>query len=773
MPKDKDDRHEAVAGVGVGQVLPFKRSAPPHFPHDRPVPIFDPVLVRDGQRGWDRDGDELISPSSLAGEVKAKGFKKRKLEHNHETSLQAQSIPNLQAEEGQTAAARSGSRSGLRSGSGAVPGDMPDLQFTTSTGTLLTCQNAGHVLSCYLQSFGYDPSHFRADATYTTVPPTTPPAGKKRKPHKPLEDHQPPPGSTFTCAITLPTETGLNESVSSSGDGWSSKLGAKQVAQLEVVKKLLENGEIDGFLNPSPSRVPAGQAGRGSESNKPAEEVSISHGRARSDRGTLPNAPPSLNTRQRWDALKAKVQPRLPTISPPLASGSSSGVAAYDHITTPSFWVDSPPLSRHEVHATLLELRLAEPHTARNEECRMLCMISSRPLPIFERGKEPVDIDVSQGDSQGRPRVNAVMRMRDGGKMKKWEKRQVEMAIGWTIRMMRAQLNKAFSIEEGTAKWAIVPLVRSFKRPELHKGPNLRRRDISWDEVEAGDGPFVFPFELSDPDTLQSQVDDAMISTRAEFSRRYYVQTIRTDLSPSSPDPHTPGETLLSTVKTYGIAEPTVRSLEHPSQPILQCELSTPAKSGGFVAGVSQPGMTGHLFIPELQHRHVLSASAFRTASALPAFFLALDDILIAREMDTSIFQSTLHPRLALQALTCPSVTPLAIEKSYQRLEMLGDTLLKLVSTIDMYIKAGRCPSNGIAAGGVDLETLHADRHVLVSNRSLMANAIEAGMVPFIRSAPHRLKQWIPYGWVIEIGTESDGRKATDKQHLGDKVGSS
>jgi endoribonuclease Dicer len=559
--------------------------------------------------------------------------------------------------------------------------------------------------------------------------------------------------------------------VSSSGDGWSSKLGAKQVAQFEVVRRLLENGEIDGFLNPSPSRVPAGQAGRGSESNKPAEELSISRDRARSDRGTLPNAPPSLNTRQQWDALKAKVQPRLPAISPPLASGS--GIAAYNHITTPSFWVDSPPLSRHEVHATLLELRLAEPHTTRNEECRMLCMISSRPLPIFAGGEEPVDIDVSQADSQGRPRVEAVMRLRDGGKMKKWEKGQVEMAIRWTVRMMRAQLNQAFSIEERTAKWAIVPLVRSFKRPELHKRPNLRRRDIAWDEVEAGDGPFSFPFELSDLDTLQSQVDDAMISTRAEFSRRYYIQTIRTDLSPSSPDPHTPGETLLSTVKTYGIAVPTVRSLEHPSQPILQCELSTPAKSGGFVAGVSQSGMTGHLFIPELQHRHVLSASAFRTASALPALFLALDDILIAREMDDTIFGSALRPGLALQALTCPSVTPLAVEKSYQRLEMLGDTLLKLVSTIDMYIKVGGCPGKGIAPGGVDLETLHADRHVLVSNRSLMANAIEAGVVPFIRSAPHRLKLWIPNGWAVEIGTESDGRKATDKQHLGDKVGSS
>jgi dsRNA-specific ribonuclease len=403
----------------------------------------------------------------------------------------------------------------------------------------------------------------------------------------------------------------------------------------------------------------------------------------------------------------------------------------------------------------------------------MLCMISSRSLPISEGSEGFADIDVSQGDSQGRPRVEAVMRMRDGGKMKKWEKGQVEMAIRWTIRMMRAQLNKAFSIEEGTAKWAIVPLVRSFKRPEFHKRPNLRRRDIAWEEVEAGEGPFSFPFELSNLETLQSQVDDAMISTRAEFSRRYYVQTIRRDLSPSSPDPHTPGETRLSTVKTYGIAEPSVRSLEHPSQPILQCELSTPAKSGGFVAGVNQPGMTGHLFIPELQYRHVLSASAFRTASTLPAFFLALDDILIVREMDNSIFRSALRPELASQALTCPSVTPLAVEKSYQRLEMLGDTLLKLVSTIDMYTKAGRCPSNGTATGGVDLETLHADRHVLVSNRSLMADAIEAGVVPFIRSAPHRLKLWIPFGWAVEIGPESDGRKATDKQHLGDKVGSS
>lgn len=66
-------------------------------------------------------------------------------------------------------------------------------------------------------------------------------------------------------------------------------------------------------------------------------------------------------------------------------------------------------------------------------------------------------------------------------------------------------------------------------------------------------------------------------------------------------------------------------------------------------------------------------------------------------------------------------------------------------------------------------ETLHIDRHLMVSNRALQVNAIKAGIVPYIRSSPLRIGDWVPWGWTWNL----NGKKVTDDsvQTLGDKVG--
>jgi hypothetical protein len=476
-----------------------------------------------------------------------------------------------------------------------------------------------------------------------------------------------------------------------------------------------------------------------------------------------PGIESELTPEQRWEAFETSMTGRSAPKSSPIPAGQG-GVATYDHITVPSFFLDSPPLASGELYATLLQLRLAAPHDGRNGECRVLCLVTSRPLPILGKiGEE--EVDVSHGEQAQGCKVKASVRLVRNGKMKKWDEGKLKLAVKWTQRMMRAQLNKPLLAEAGTAKWAVVPMVRGYELPasasrDGERGVRVRKRDIGWDEVAGGNAPLTSPFNLDDTAALVEQIDDAMISAKSEYSRRFYVTRLRHDLSPSSPDPKCPEKTLLEGVKTFGLTP--VPPLQHPNQPMFECELSIPAKTGGFMSTVIFPDLTGHFSIPELNNLHVLTASSFRTASVLPMLFAALDDILIANQMNSTIFHDSLRPELALQAITCPTAKHTSPEKSYQRLEMLGDTLLKLISTMDMYLKA----SQG------ETDAMHTDRHFMVSNRSLKANAIDAGVVPYIRSAPTRVKLWKPHGWSVESADGEEKKEVAVKQHLGDKVSS-
>ena len=71
------------------------------------------------------------------------------------------------------------------------------------------------------------------------------------------------------------------------------------------------------------------------------------------------------------------------------------------------------------------------------------------------------------------------------------------------------------------------------------------------------------------------------------------------------------------------------------------------------------------------------------------------------------------------------------------------------------------------------------DRHKLVSNRTLTANAIKLGLVEFVRDKRLKVKEWVPRDWELEllpgqiapkkaVQTSNDG---PEMRKLGDKAG--
>jgi hypothetical protein len=135
----------------------------------------------------------------------------------------------------------------------------------------------------------------------------------------------------------------------------------------------------------------------------------------------------------------------------------------------------------------------------------------------------------------------------------------------------------------------------------------------------------------------------------------------------------------------------------------------------------------------------------------------ALDDELIAAELAPRFGGNV---ALVREAITCPASRAYPGGTNSERLEILGDTILKLATSVAVYFDM----EDGRQDHGKDEGAMTFDRHKIVSNRALQSSIIRAGLVPYIRGTNRRARDFVPPLW-----TAGDGIVPTT-QVLGDKV---
>ena len=127
-----------------------------------------------------------------------------------------------------------------------------------------------------------------------------------------------------------------------------------------------------------------------------------------------------------------------------------------------------------------------------------------------------------------------------------------------------------------------------------------------------------------------------------------------------------------------------------------------------------------------------------------------------------------MRPDLALEAVTKDSDNTgdhsdeqinfqRGMGKNYERLELLGDSFLKLATSISLY---GLHPDN-------DEFSYHVDRMLLICNKNLRDNAIKLKLFEFIRSQSFNRRAWYPEGLVLKKGKKAT---APNFHQLGDKA---
>lgn len=199
------------------------------------------------------------------------------------------------------------------------------------------------------------------------------------------------------------------------------------------------------------------------------------------------------------------------------------------------------------------------------------------------------------------------------------------------------------------------------------------------------------------------------------------------------------------------------------SQPVFSAELQTVRRN--FLDRPTQQELSRQMcwIAPEPLEIARISSQAARTALAWPAIIHRLESYLIALEAFDRIGLAGVTADLALESFTKDDNTDDQSEqihagrcrgmgKNYERLEFIGDSLLKMTTTMSVFNRT-TC----------DEEGMHCRRMEILCNRRLFTVATESlGLEKYIRSSGFNRDTWYPENLVLLTGR---GAKAEPIKH--------
>ncbi|KAK1778627.1 hypothetical protein QBC45DRAFT_161003 [Copromyces sp. CBS 386.78] len=277
------------------------------------------------------------------------------------------------------------------------------------------------------------------------------------------------------------------------------------------------------------------------------------------------------------------------------------------------------------------------------------------------------------------------------------------------------------------------------------------------------------PYTFLEPDDF---FQDKVVVDPYDGARKFFIRHRRHDMKPTDPVPD-------------GIVPPNHRAWKGlgTTHDILNYSNSLWAKSRGFmVFQADQPVVEAGListrrdFLDDairdedlepqqcflvLEPLRISPIPADVTAMLLcfPSIIHRVESNLVALDA-CKLLGLELRPDLALEALTKDSVNSdehdaeqenfqTGMGDNYERLEFLGDSFLKMATTMSIYTLI---PDKG------EFE-YHVERMLLVCNKNLFNNALEVGLEEYIRSMSFNRRQWYPEGLVLKKGKTKDTRR--------------
>ncbi|EJT97649.1 ribonuclease III [Dacryopinax primogenitus] len=313
----------------------------------------------------------------------------------------------------------------------------------------------------------------------------------------------------------------------------------------------------------------------------------------------------------------------------------------------------------------------------------------------------------------------------------------------YTIRVVRSVTSRQYICQRDKMVYYLLPLKLGWSprtRPTNSPSVYAIEDEIDWADVEAGAGQL--PYLPLDMEKLEEEVKDAVLQDRQmEFTRKYEPVRVRHDLTPLSKPKDSEREQQYASILEFCRANiRNFKGIEDESQPLIEVGKMAPPLSRLSPLCHSAPSSRNppaKYLMPELCVKYCLSLSSYRTSMILPSVMARVEEMLLVQECNSVVFHDRLDEVFLLPALTSPSA---GAGYDYQRLELLGDSFLKYISSIFLFVT---CPQDGEGS-------LHIHRQRIISNSALQFHSDRVGQLPqYIQSRQHSPRQWCPPNFLL------------------------
>jgi endoribonuclease Dicer len=260
---------------------------------------------------------------------------------------------------------------------------------------------------------------------------------------------------------------------------------------------------------------------------------------------------------------------------------------------------------------------------------------------------------------------------------------------------------------------------------------------IDWDAIGLA---VAHPYGINDWSTVSEEhYDTLLVMCRHENGRPLILKNVRHDLTPLSVPPPGSREAAGRTYRDFYIAKYTRRGIppDIPEDGLCVEAVSFPrhtttvyALDGSYTPPVFLANPSEPLIFPAgICKWAPLSPDIYRSFRVLPELMHRLTDLYRAHATRVELGLPPIQDDLLVQALTLPSANA---GFNNQRLETLGDSVLKLCTVVHLY---NRFPHRH--EGQLDIL-----RRNSVSNRTLLARAKEVGLERYLTSEPQTMRIW-------------------------------
>ncbi|KXJ85785.1 RNase3 domain-containing protein [Microdochium bolleyi] len=445
--------------------------------------------------------------------------------------------------------------------------------------------------------------------------------------------------------------------------------------------------------------------------------------------------------------LRSVFTKRLPAMRSAKLALTSTKVAEYQMQIKPAIWcVLGLP---EEVYLTVVRLKSREPLQRRSVPLAFMTrtpMPKIGDIPLFFAGKR-----------------NAALELLPLLQPMKLGKEQVRILTIFTLRIFRDIFSKKYAVEPDKLPYYLAPM--SQQCSDLKDiDPRSLLESLDWDNltyVESTD--FVATNSLT-----HDQLCDRYVVDPHNGARKFYTNRVVTHLRGSDPQlsaaprsariiratRDSPDDIWNYSVGLWSNARSKIQRNE--DLPVIEAEHISIRRNLLDSTEEIEPDATCYLVFQTLEIS-ALKPAIVATAYTLPAMIFRLESALIALEACAASGLGAIAPPLALPALTKNSDNTdehdqeqvnfqQGMGENYERLEFLGDSFLKMSTTIALY---AREPDTSEFFQ-------HVNRMVLINNKNLYETGLKFGIPNKIRSRAFNRRLWYPEGLMLLQGKKND-----------------